>query len=148
MRLQSPVGRERLDICCEVDWSLEEFLLQRMRMPAIDACASCLSASCGGRVIPLARSLRICSVFSPANLPPSRLSPNMLKSRSRLINEFITGQGCRPRMLQHRKSQLGSAVKPPAGQEAVDKCGQYWALQHSIAGDVTWRDCCGRGGGG
>ena len=37
-----------------------------------------------------------CSVLRPARRPPVRLSPSELKSRWRLIREFMVGHGCRP----------------------------------------------------
>ena len=53
-------------------------------------------ASLGGLVIPLPRRWSSWRVLRPLNLPPTRLSPSSLKSRSRLIKEFMVGQGCRP----------------------------------------------------
>ena len=37
-----------------------------------------------------------CSVLRPARRPPLRLSPSELKSRGRLMREFMVGHGCRP----------------------------------------------------
>ena len=53
-------------------------------------------ASLGGVVMPLPRRWSSWRVLRPLNLPPTRLSPSSLKSRSRLIKEFMVGQGCRP----------------------------------------------------